>query len=123
MTWYIEILPKIDQRRFTNEDIPALICVKSIENNFILAEELTRDLSKQIRSFKFTEDEFSMLPYDCPFFSCSQNLYEDYCVQRNVIPFFGFRTIEDMRLFHCGFWLNYMSLQKKSNQTLISNVL
>lgn len=110
----LEILPRIDQRRFTNEDIPALICVKKIENEFVICEELTRDTSKTPRSFTFTEEEFSMLPYNCPFFIHNQMLYEEYCKQRNAQPYFGFRTIEDMRLFHCGFWLNIMTLPKKT---------
>jgi hypothetical protein len=54
------------------------------------------------------------LPYDCDFFSNAHRQYEDYCRQRNVVPFQGFRTMEDMRLFHCGFWLNFASVPKKA---------
>ena len=62
--------------------------------------------------FSLVQDEFARLPYNCAFFLTSQQHYEEYCQQRAVMPFLGFCTADDMRLFHCGFWLNFATLPR-----------
>eukprot|EP00455_Lapot_gusevi_P006151 TRINITY_DN12625_c0_g1_i2.p1 TRINITY_DN12625_c0_g1~~TRINITY_DN12625_c0_g1_i2.p1 ORF type:complete len:190 (+),score=16.98 TRINITY_DN12625_c0_g1_i2:83-652(+) len=111
---------RLEQRRFAHvasEELPVMVVVKKIENGTVMAEEQSRDASKAPRNFTFSEDEFSRLPYDCPFFFHIQRQYEDYCKQRNVVPFEGFRTIEDMRLFHCGFWLNNATVPRRGQHS------
>lgn len=63
------------------------------------------------------QDEFARLPYNCAFFLTSQQHYEEYCQQRAVLPFLGFCTADDMRLFHCGFWLNFATLPRAGAST------
>ena len=101
----VAIKPKVDQKRFLLEDSPILVCVKNIESGVVHAEELSRDI-KLPQVFSFSEEEFSLFPIDCPYFFANQKLYEEFCLVKSVVPFPGFRTLEDMRTFHCGFWLN-----------------
>ena len=66
------------------------------------------------------QEDYSRLPHDCAYFYNIQKQYEDYCKQRNVVPFQGFRTVDEMRLFHVGFWLNNATMPKKIPSSQVS---